>query len=329
MPNWVARSMPAKAAGKQQNNAVSLLICYNFQVMIFVTGGTGFIGQVLVRQLVAAGKPVRVLLKPSSQSPKIPKGVSLDVAVSSLLDERSLRSAMKGVDVIFHLAGSERQGIRGDLSQVDVEGTRILSQVAVEAGVSRIFYLSHLGADRASAYPVFKAKALAENFLIQSGLDYTIFRSAVVFGQCDQFTQPLAYLLRRTPFIFPLPGDGKSLIQPLWVEDLVTCLLIALDDDKTIRQTYSVGGSETFTFRQVVEIVQEKLSIRRRLVEVPPPYLRFFLFGFGQVFKQLAMSYYALDYLSADRTCPLDTLPRVFGLMPERFTYQLDYLLRS
>ena len=296
--------------------------------MIFVTGGTGFIGETLVRQLVATGRPVRVLLKPSPQSPRIPKGVSLDVAVSSLMDERSLRSAMKGVDVIFHLAGAERQGIRGDLSQVDVEGTRILSQVAVEAGVSRIFYLSHLGADRASAYPVLKAKALAENYLIQSGLDYTIFRSAVVYGPRDQFTQPLAYLLKRIPFIFPLPGDGGSLIQPLWVEDLATCLMIALEEDRTIGQTYDVGGSETFSIRQVVEILQEKLDIHRRLVEMPPPYLRFAFFTLGQVFKQFAMSYYALDYLSADRTCPLDTLPRLFGLMPERFTYQLDYLLK-
>ncbi|MDX9865921.1 MAG: NAD(P)H-binding protein [Anaerolineaceae bacterium] len=159
-------------------------------MMIFVTGGTGFIGEALVRQLVATGRPVRVLLKPSPRSPKIPKGVALDVAVSSLLDERSLRSAMKGVDTIFHLASAERQGIRGDLSQVDVEGTRILSKVAAEANVSRIFYLSHLGADRASAYPVLKAKALAENHLIQSGIDYTIFRSAVVYGLHDQFTSP-------------------------------------------------------------------------------------------------------------------------------------------
>jgi len=297
--------------------------------MIFVTGGTGFIGETLVRQLVAAGKPVRILLKPSPQSPKIPKGVSLDVAVSSLLDERSLRSAMKGVDVIFHLAGAERQGIRGDLSQVDVEGTRILSQVAGEAGVSRVFYLSHLGADRASAYPVLKAKALAENHLVQSGLAYTIFRSAVVYGPRDQFTQPLAHLLKRIPFIFPLPGNGGSLIQPLWVEDLVTCMMIALDEDRTINQTYEVGGSETFSIRQVVEILQEKLNINRRLVEISPPYLRFAFFTLGQIFKQFAMSYYALDYLSADRTCPHDTLPRLFGLMPERFTYQLDYLLQK
>jgi NADH dehydrogenase len=111
------------------------------------------------------------------------------------------------------------------------------------------------------------------------------------------------------------------------VDDLVTCMMIALEEERTIGQTYEVGGSETFSIRQVVEILQDKLNIRRRLVEVPPPYLRFAFITLGQVFRQFAMSYYALDYLSADRTCPLDTLPRLFGLMPERFTYQLDYLL--
>ena len=316
-------------AAEQTETTETLLFCYNFSAMIFVTGGTGFVGEVLVRQLVATGKPVRVLLRPSLRSPKIPAGVALDVAVSSLQDQRSLRSAMKGVDVIFHLAGAERMGTRGDLSKVDVEGTRILTEVAAEAGVARIFYLSHLGADRFSAYPVLRAKALAESYLMQSGIDYTIFRSAVLFGPGDQFTEPLAYLLRRIPFLFPLPGDGQSIIQPLWIEDLVTCLLIALDEDDSRRQIYSVGGSETFTFRQVVEILQEKLSIKRRLLDVPPPYLRFFLFSLGQFFKQFAMSYYALDYLSADRTCPLDALPRLFSLMPARFTYQLDYLLKS
>jgi NADH dehydrogenase len=105
--------------------------------------------------------------------------------------------------------------------------------------------------------------------------------------------------------------------------------MIALDDETMQRQIYTIGGSETFSFRQTVEILQEKLSIQRKLVNVPPPYLRFFLFGLGQFFKQFAMSYYALDYLSADRTCSLDTLPRQFSLMPARFTHQLDYLLKS
>jgi NADH dehydrogenase len=321
--------VPDKFKNDGQKAPETLLFCYNFCAMIFVTGGTGFVGEVLVRQLVATGKPVRVLLRPSPHSPKIPSGVALDVAVSSLQDQRSLRSAMKGVDVIFHLAGAERQGTRGDLSGVDVEGTRILVEVAAEAGVARIFYLSHLGADRFSAYPVLRAKALAESYLVQSGIAYTIFRSSVIFGPGDQFTEPLVYLLRRIPFIFPLPGDGQSMIQPLWIEDLVTCLMIALDDETMQRQIYTIGGSETFSFRQTVEILQEKLSIQRKLVNVPPPYLRFFLFGLGQFFKQFAMSYYALDYLSADRTCSLDTLPRQFSLMPARFTHQLDYLLKS
>ena len=93
--------------------------------MILVTGGTGFIGQALIRQLVSLGKPVRTLLRPSIVTPNLPRGIPIEVAVSSFDDERSLRAAMKGVDVIYHLAGSERLGSRlADLVGVDIEGTK-------------------------------------------------------------------------------------------------------------------------------------------------------------------------------------------------------------
>ncbi|MDO8971508.1 MAG: NAD(P)H-binding protein, partial [Saprospiraceae bacterium] len=78
--------------------------------MILVTGGTGFIGQALVQRLVAAGRPVRILLRPSQKSPHLPQGVPVEAAVSSLKDERGLRSALIGVDTIIHLAGGERKG---------------------------------------------------------------------------------------------------------------------------------------------------------------------------------------------------------------------------
>jgi NADH dehydrogenase len=79
--------------------------------MILVTGGTGFIGQVLVRQLVSLGYPVRLLLNPSMVSPHIPRGVPVDVAIAGIQDERNLRAAMKGVRTIFHLIGTEWNGI--------------------------------------------------------------------------------------------------------------------------------------------------------------------------------------------------------------------------
>ncbi len=294
--------------------------------MILVTGGTGFIGRSLVKELVSIGKPVRLLLRPSRESPRLPRGEAVDVAVSSLKDERGLRSALIGVDVIFHLAGVERQGSRSDLEGIDVDGSRVLAAVAKQAGVERIFYISHLGADRSSAYPVLKAKALAEHFFINSGVGYTIFRSGPVFGPGDQFTTGLANLLRLAPGIFPVPGDGHSLVQPIWIDDLVACLNIALEDHAMVNQTFEIGGAEYLTFREILEFLMEVTGIRRFLVNLQPAYLRYLTLWLEHTFPRFPISMFWLDYLAADRTCPIDVLPRQFGVIPALFNQNLDFL---
>jgi len=297
--------------------------------MILVTGGTGFIGQYLIRHLVEIDRPVRTLLKPSPKSPKLPRGVAVEVAVSSLKDERSLRAAMKDVDVVIHLAGAERLGSRSDLEGVDVEGTRMIAQVAAQAGVKRIIYLSHLGADRASAYPVLKAKGIAENFIIQSGVDYTIFRSAPAFGPGDQFTTSLVKILKISPGIFLMPGKGDSLVQPIWVGDLVFCIGLALDNPEAVNRVYSVGGGEYLKFSEVVEILMEMSQVRRTITSIGPAYLRMITLWMENTFRNFPISLFWLDYLSTDRTCPVDTLPRQFGLIPARFGQMLGYLQKE
>lgn len=294
--------------------------------MILVTGGTGFIGQAFVAELVSIGKPVRLLLRPSKDSPRLPRGEAVDVAVASLKDERGLRSALKGVDVVVHLAGAERHGSRSDLEGVDVEGSRMLANAAKQSGVDRILFLSHLGADRASAYPVLKAKALAEHFFVESTIDTTIFRSAPVFGPGDQFTTGLASLLRLAPGFFMVPGDGHSLLQPLWIEDLVACLVSALEDPATRRQQYDIGGGEYLTFREVLDLVMKASSTRRLLVNIQPVYLRALTLWLEQTFPKYPISMFWLDYLSTDRTCSIDSLPRRFGIIPARFNQNLAYL---
>jgi uncharacterized protein YbjT (DUF2867 family) len=294
--------------------------------MILVTGGTGFVGQALTRHLVDAGHSVRLLIRPSLQSPTIPTGIPLDVAISGLSDDRGLRAAMVGVDTVYHLVGAEWSGVRSDLMKIDVHGTQSITQAATESGVKRIFYLSHLGADRSAAYPVLKAKAIAEEHIRRSGIDYTILRSAILFGSRDGFTTGLAKILTSIPFIFMLPGEGNTLIQPLWVEDLVTCLAWALDDDATRNQVIEVGGPEYLLFRNVVNIVMDAAGIHRSLVSVKPPYLRALTVLLDHLFPNLPISVYWLDYLATNRTCGLDTVPKVFKLMPSRFSQRLAYL---
>lgn len=297
--------------------------------MILVTGGTGFIGQVLIRHLVAMGIQVRTLLRPSASSPNLPRGVPVEAVICGLRDERGLRAALKGVDVVFHLAGAERKGSQADFLGVDIEGTRTIASVAAEAGVSRFFYLSHLGADRASAYPLLKIKAIAESHIIHSGVPYTIFRSAVVYGPGDQFTTNLVRLLRMSPGVFLMPAGGATKIQPLWVEDLVTSLTLAMEDENTTRQIYAIGGPEYLTFREVVEAVKSAARIRRLFVNVSPAYLRILSVFMENTLKDFPLSVFWQDYLAADRTCDLDTLPQLFGLMPVRFSRQLDYLAQA
>ena len=293
--------------------------------MILVTGGTGFVGRALIRQLTAAGYEVRTLLRPSPHSPRLPLGVAVDVVLCSLNDERGLRAAMKGVNVIYHLAGSEQLGSRADFDGVEVGGTKAVVEAASQAGVGKLIFLSHLGADRQSAFPVLKAKALSEAFVQQSGLSHVIVRSAMAYGPGDHFTEPLAQILRRSPGIFLLPGDGSTLLQPLWIEDLTTCMVMAMEDERLMGQVIRLGGIEMLTVRDVVLAVCQRLGIRRLLLNVPGKRLRDLALWLEQG-GRFPLSVYWLDYLAYNRTCPLDSVPRLFGLLPARFHQQLGYL---
>lgn len=281
-----------------------------------------------MRHLLESNRDVRVLIRPSRRSPRLPKGRPIDVAVASLTDERAVRAALRDVDVIFHLAGAEWQGRNADLLAVDMRGTEALVRVAADANVKRIITVSHLGASRASGYPVFKAKGVAEEHIRRSGVPHTIFRSAIVFGPDDHFTTGLAGLLRATPFIFPLPGSSRSVVQPLWIEDLVTVLLWALDDEATINRTYEIGGSEYFTARQIVETIMQVARTPRRLFELHPVMLRALIVTLESFIPNYPVSSFWLDYIAVSRTCAVDNLTRSFDLMPARFTYRLDYLKR-
>ena len=294
--------------------------------MLLLTGGTGFIGRALTRQLVDTGHDVRVLLRPSPKSPRLPIGVPVEVAVSSLSDVRGLRAAMQGIEAIYHLVGGEGEGGAANLQAVDIEGTRNLCAAAADAKIARIFYISHLGADRASGYPVLKAKGIAEEYIRKSGVPFTILRGSILFGPEDNFTTGLAMLLAIAPGLLPLPGGGKSLVQPFWVEDLATCLVWALDEQSTVNQTYDVGGSEYFSMKEVADIVMEVTHQPRLIFPINTPTLRVLTVMFETAFPRFPASVFWLDYMAMSRTCDVGTVPEVFGLMPARFASRLDHL---
>ena len=294
--------------------------------MILVTGGTGFVGNSLVKNLIHSGEEVRILLHPSAKSPNLPRGVALDVAVCSLTDERGLKAAMRGVKVIFHLASAERSANPSGLMAIDVEGTQAIVDAAQKTHVERLLYISHITADKNSHFPALKAKALAENILEKSKLDYSIIRSTTVFGPGDHFTVQLYKMLKQSFLFFLLPGNGEVTLQPLWIQDLITCLTLSIKDQRTNRKMITIGGGEYLTFKSILKIIMKKAKIWRLLIPFSPAYMRTLNLWLNRQVQGIPYPTFLLDYLAADRTCSLDTLPKFYGLLPARFEKELNYL---
>jgi NADH dehydrogenase len=294
--------------------------------MLLVTGGTGFVGRAVLRQLTSAGHEVRTLLKPARRTPRLPPGVSVEVALASLHDPGGMRAALVGVDAVVHLASAERTVDLRSLEQTDVEGTRTLAEACAQAGIRHLVYISHLGSSRESAYPVLRAKALAEEHVRASGVPYTILRAGILFGTDDHFTRPLAMIAASVPLVFLLPGEGENLLHPLWVEDLATVIEWTLEDRPPSNAPVEIGGPEFHTLRQVMSLLLPAAGLTRIVLPTRQPYLRAGAALMRRILPRPPISPFFLDYLASNRMAEIDSLPREFGLQPARLEAHLDHL---
>jgi NADH dehydrogenase len=291
--------------------------------MILVTGGLGFISRGLIKGLTREGYPVRVLLETARQSPPLPKGVAVDVVLSSLLDERGVRAALLDIDTVIHVGAVEYSN-----SSVGnpVQGAYTLMEKAAEAGVDRFLLLSHLGSSLTSAYHDLRENALLEHHLRAQNISHTIIRPGVVYGPGDYFTCPLAMMMALIPVIFPIPGQGDVLIHPLWIQDLTMAVAWSLSDPDAMEGTYEIGGPEFFSFREVVEMIMKAAGMRRLILPVRQPYIRALTWMFERAQKRPLFSTFWVDYLAANRTAELQSMPRDFGLQPARMKEKIAYL---
>jgi NADH dehydrogenase len=248
------------------------------------------------------------------------------VALAGLSDPRGLRAALVGVDTAIHIAPPEGTRFSAARLALEAAGARNLAQAAADARVRRLVYVSHLGADRASAYASLRATALAEEHLRRSGVPSTVLRAAIPYGPGDSFTTSLAMLLAASPMLLPIPGNGSVLLQPLWVEDLARCILWTLEEPSLIGVTLEIGGPELLSLREVISLVAGATGARRILMSTRPPHLRVVASIMERILADPLLTNGWLDYLAANRTTDLDSIPRTFRLQPARMETRLDFL---
>jgi len=296
--------------------------------MILITGATSFVGRAVVLRLAAERRQVRCLLRPSRREQRLATGVPFSTVSASMGDLPALRTAMQGVTAIVHLTEEEDLRHEGALRK-HVADTANLVTAAHDADVRRLIYVSRVGADRTSAYSIFRATGEVETAISESGLEPTILQAPIVYGPEDVFTNVLVMLAKTIPLVLPIPDPGLSRFQPLWVTDLTTCVLETLDRDEFIGRTIALGGPEHFTFEQMVAQVLAAAGLRRRLVRVRMPLMRGAIALCDALLPRTPTPPWWLDLLTVGSATELGATPRHFGFEPCRFSQCLDYLRRK
>ncbi len=296
--------------------------------MNLITGATGFVGRAVVRRLASEQRETTCLLRPSRREQRLATGVSFSTVSASMNDLPALRTAMQDVEAIVHMTGEEDLDREGTLRD-HVQDTANLVAVAQEMGVRRFIYLSRIGADRTSAYPIFRVRGEAEAVVRESGLNTTILQAPLIYGPEDFSTNTLVMVAKMIPFVLPVPDAGLAHFQPLWITDLTTCVLSTLDQDNLIGQTIPLGGPEHFTLDQIVIEILAAAKLRKRLVRVRMSVAQWMIALGDTLLPRNPVPLWWLDLATVGDATDLVTIPRHFGFEPRRFSQALDHLRRK
>jgi len=285
------------------------------RISVAIAGGSGFIGRAIVRRLGDTAR-VRVLTRnPDAVRTRL-AGTGAEFVRADLTDAASLEPALRGAQVAINAAQFDgypienpRRGLT--FERVDYGGTVAMLAAARKIGIAQIMYISGAAADEQSRQPGFRAKGRAERAIRESGLAYTIFRPALVYGADDRITNLMARAIRSSPVV-AIPGSGRQVVQPVAVGDLATCVAMAVGGSGR-NSTFDVGGPEPLTLEQLIRLTMELSGHHRPVVHVPEMLMR--LCGsIGEIFPRPIFSRDAVDFLLADNRCDIAPLIAEFGI---------------
>ncbi len=288
--------------------------------MIFIAGGTGFVGGHLLQALKKEGRKVRCLVR-SEEKAELCKSLGFESRIGDITDRESLKGALEGVSTVIHLVGIIEEDSHRTFEKVHVKGTENLVEEAEGSGVKLFFYQSALGAAEESPSGYQRTKATAEDIVRAAGMDHLIFRPSLIIGKTDGFSLRMRELIMSAPMV-PVPGDGMSRFQPLYILDWVKCLLTAIDDLKFRNRTLELGGPEQIPYNDLLTAYMKALGKEKTILHIPVGLARIGLplSGLGRALglKIPRVSAEQLDLLQHDNITDPGTIEREFGFKPRR-----------
>jgi len=238
---------------------------------ILVLGGTGFVGRALCEHLSAHSPSLRIVVptRRTQHAKQLTALPTVEVVQADVHDDAALARLVPGCDAVVNLVAI-LHGSAAAFDKVHVQLPRHLAQACSAAKVSRMVHVSALGVGaevNAAPSNYLRSKTAGEHVLEQSGLQLTLLRPSVIFGAEDSFLNLFAKLQAFAPFM-PLAGS-TALFQPVWVDDVASAIVHALQHPDSIGKTYELAGPTVYTLAELVRLAGRWSGRERPVLPLP------------------------------------------------------------
>lgn len=239
--------------------------------LVTVFGGAGFVGRYVVRALAQRGYRVRVAVRrPDLAGHLQPMGGvgQIHAVQANVRYPDSVARAVAGADAVVNCVGILMKEGAQTFDAIHVAGAQAVAKAARDAGISRLVHISAIGADRNSGGAYGRTKAAGEAAVLAEVPEAVILRPSIIFGRDDAFFNRFAAMARMAPML-PLIGGGRTRFQPVYVGDVASAIVAAVEGKATPGATYELGGPEVLTFRQVLDRTQDWSGRSRCYLRLP------------------------------------------------------------
>jgi uncharacterized protein YbjT (DUF2867 family) len=295
--------------------------------MELVTGATGYVGDRLLRRLVAEGRPVRAM----ARRPELVNDV--DVVRADLLTGAGLEEALDGCSTAYYLIHSMEAATNGDFAGRDRRMAETFAEAAASAGVERIVYLGGIvpasaGEPAAHLSPHLRSRLEVEGILLAAVPASTALRASIVIGAGSSSFRILVRLVERLR-VLPLPRWRRNRTQPIDERDVVEFLARTPQVPEAAGRSLDVAGPDMMTYGRMIERIAEAMGVGRMPLgfggSLTPPASAVVAAVTGQPLELVRplMESLETDLLPRDP----DEAPRLYGIRPHRFDRTLDHAL--
>ena len=237
----------------------------NISTNVAVTGANGFVGK-NVRKFLYKNK-VRVL---GISRKNFGKYSTETKAQSKNLLEQRLQKKLKNYDALVHLIGIGIESSGSTFEEINVNLTKNTIKLCKKSGIKKIIYISGLGVSKNNTSNYFTSKYKAEQEIINSGLDYTIFRASYIIGKTDHLTKSLSKQMKKGVII--IPGSGKYQLQPIFVEDVAKIILKSILEKKFSKKILDLVGPRKISFEDFVKLFSKNTKVKFKKINLKNAY---------------------------------------------------------